>query len=192
RLASAVLLDAHSVMNFTNLRLTVSASKITELAALANVVNVEPWTAPRLFDERSAQVVAGQLAKDFKGTTGPGYMNWLQAHGFTSRFNFAIDVTDTGLDRGATAADKLHAAFLDGSGQSRVVYARDYTSDLDAGDVEGHGTINMSIAAGQATTDKDARDSGGYCYGLGIAPFAMIGSSRIFQSSGRFDLIDPV
>src|SRR5205085_7791530 len=67
RLASAVLLDAHSVMNFTNLRLTVSASKITELAALANVVNVEPWTAPRLFDERSAQVVAGQLAKDFKG-----------------------------------------------------------------------------------------------------------------------------
>ncbi|HEY9232550.1 MAG TPA: S8 family serine peptidase, partial [Blastocatellia bacterium] len=190
-LASAVLLDAHPVMNFINLRLTVNASKITELAALAGVVNIEPWNAPQLFDERSAQIVAGQLASDFKAPTGPGYMSWLQAHGFTSRFNFAIDVTDTGIDRGATTADKLHAAFLDGSGQSRVTYARDYTSDLDPGDVEGHGTINLSIAAGQATTDKDARDSGGYCYGLGIAPFAMIGSSRIFKSSGRFDLIDP-
>lgn len=191
RLASAVLLDAHPVLNFINLRLTVSASKVAELAALANVVNIEPWNAPQLFDERSAQIVAGQLASDFKGPTGPGYMSWLQAHGFTSRFNFAIDVTDTGLDRGATTADKLHAAFLDGSGQSRISYARDYTSDLDPGDVEGHGTINMSIAAGMATADKDGRDGSGYYLGLGIAPFAMIGSSRIFKSSGRFDLIDP-
>ncbi|HJQ22457.1 MAG TPA: S8 family serine peptidase [Blastocatellia bacterium] len=191
RLASAVRLDAHPVLNFINMRLTVSASKITELAALAGVVNIEPWSEPQLFDERAAQVVAGQLASDFKAPTGPGYMNWLQAHGFTSRFNFVIDVTDTGLDRGATTPDKLHAAFLDASGQSRVAYARDYTSDLDPGDVAGHGTINMSIAAGMATADPDARDSGGYNYGLGIAPFAMIGSSRIFKSSGRFDLIDP-
>ena len=191
RLASTVLLDAHTVLNFINLRLTVSAGKIAELAALPNVVNIEPWNVPQPFDERSAQVVAGQLANDFKGPTGPGYTSWLQAHGFTSRFGFVIDVTDTGIDRGATTPDKLHAAFLDPSGQSRVAYARDYTSDQDAGDVEGHGTINMSIAAGMATADKDARDSGGYNYGLGIAPFAMIGSSRIFASSGRFDMIDP-
>jgi hypothetical protein len=191
RLASIVLLDAYSVMNFTNLRLTVNASRITELAALPNVVNIEAWNAPQLFDERSAQIVAGQISSDFKGPTGPGYMNWLQAHGFTSRFNFAIDVTDTGIDRGATTADQLHAAFLDANGQSRVVYARDYTSELDPGDVEGHGTINLSIAGGAATADKDARDGSGYYYGLGIAPFALLGSSKIFQSSGRFDLIDP-
>jgi Subtilase family len=191
RLAAAVLLDAYSVLNFTNLRLTVKANKVTELAALPGVVNVEKWEPPRLLDERSAQIVAGQLASDFKGPSGPGYMNWLQAHGFTSRFDFAIDVTDTGIDRGLTAADKLHAAFLDGNGQSRVVYARDYTSELDPGDVEGHGTINMSIAAGMTTADKDGRDSSGYSYGLGIAPFVQIGSSRIFQSTGRFDLIDP-
>jgi hypothetical protein len=191
RLASAVLLDAYSVLNFTNLRLTVNANRITELAALPNVVNIEQWYAPQLFDERSAQIVAGQLTGDFKSPTGPGYMNWLQAHGFTSRFNFAIDVSDTGMDRGATTADKLHAAFLDAGGQSRVVYARDYTSELDPGDVQGHGTINVSIAAGAATADKDGRDSSGYYYGLGIAPFAQIGSSKIFQSLGRFDLIDP-
>jgi Subtilase family len=191
RLASNVLLDAYSVMNFTNLRLTVNAGRIAELAALPNVVNVETWNAPRLFDERSAQIVAAQIKDDFKGPTGPGYMNWLQAHGFTSQFNFAIDVTDTGIDRGATTADKLHAAFLNGNGQSRVVYARDYTSELDPGDVEGHGTINLSIAAGAVTADKDGRDSSGYYYGLGIAPFALLGSSRIFQSSGRFDLVDP-
>jgi len=191
RLASRVLLDAYSVMNFTNLRLTVNAGRIAELAALPNVVNIEAWNAPQLFDERSAQIVAGQYGTDFKGPTGPGYMTWLQAHGFTSRFNFAIDVTDTGIDRGATAADKLHAAFLDSNGQSRVLYARDYTSELDPGDVEGHGTLNLSIAGGAATTDKDGHDGSGYAYGLGIAPFAQLGSSKIFQSSGRFDLIDP-
>ncbi|HKP12105.1 MAG TPA: S8 family serine peptidase, partial [Blastocatellia bacterium] len=191
RLASSVISDAYSVLNFTNLRLSVKASQVTELAALPNVVNVEMWDAPRLFDERSAQVVAGQLASDFKAPTGPGYMSWLQAHGFTSRFNFVIDVTDGGLDRGSTAADKLHPAFLDANGQSRVVYSRDYTSELDGSDLEGHGTINASLAAGIATSDADARDSGGYYYGLGIAPFAQIGASKIFQSTGRFDLPDP-
>jgi hypothetical protein len=188
RLASTVLLDAYSVLNFTNLRLTVNAGRVIQLAALPNVVSIEAWDAPRPLDERSSQVVAGQLSSDFKGPTGPGYMNWLQAHSFTSRFNFAIDVTDTGIDRGATTADQLHAAFLDANGQSRVVYARDYTSELDPGDIEGHGTINLSIAGGAATA---AHDGSGYDYGLGIAPFALLGSSKIFQSSGRFDLVDP-
>jgi hypothetical protein len=191
RLATAVLSDAYAVMNFINLRLTVRASDVARLAALPNVINVESWDAPQLLDERSAQIVAGQLASDMKGPTGPGYMGWLQAHGFASRFNFAIDITDGGLDRGATTPDKLHAAFLDGSGQSRVLYARDYTSEDDGGDVEGHGTINASIAAGMTTSDTDGRDSNGYNYGLGIAPFAQIGASKIFQSTGRYDLIDP-
>ena len=98
--------------------------------------------------ERSAQVIAGSLTSDNKSASGPGYMNWLQAHGFASNFNFAIDVTDTGLDRGSIAADKLHPDFLDSNRQSRVIYARDYTSELDPSDIPGHGTINASIAAG--------------------------------------------
>ncbi|MEK6302886.1 MAG: S8 family serine peptidase [Acidobacteriota bacterium] len=192
RLASSVIGDAYEVSNFANLKMRIPASKVSQLAALPNVVNIEPWAAPQLFDERSNQIIAANLSADGKSPNGPGYMSWLAEHGFTSRFGFAIDVTDTGLDRGSTAADKLHPDFLDSQNQSRVLYARDYTSELDAGDVEGHGTINLSIAGGANTSAATgARDSAGFNYGLGVAPFALLGSSRIFQSAGRFDLIEP-
>ncbi|HVF89165.1 MAG TPA: S8 family serine peptidase [Blastocatellia bacterium] len=190
RLASSLVGDSYEVLDFTNLKMRVRARRIKELAALGNVVNIEPWTAPELYDERSSQIVAGELSADGKQARGPGYLAWLQAHGFASGFNFAIDITDTGMDRGSTAPDRLHPDFLDASGQSRVVYARDYTSELDAGDAGGHGTINMSIAGG-ANVSASARDSSGFNYGLGVAPFARLGSSRIFQSTGRFDLVEP-
>lgn len=190
-LASSVLVDAYGVLNFTNLRMKIDASRIAFLAALPSVVNVEPWTPPQLLDERSDQIVAGELTTDRTGPRGPGYAAWLAAHGFSSNFNFAIDVSDTGLDRGVITPDKLHPDFLDSNKQSRVLYARDYTSELDPGDIQGHGTLNMSIAAGASTAaDKDSRDPSGFNYGLGVAPFALIGSSKIFQSNGAFDLVD--
>jgi subtilase family protein len=192
KIASSVIGDAYDVLNFTNMRVTVQADRISELADLANVVNIEPWNPPQLFDERSSQTLAGSLTSDGKAASGPGYMNWLQAHGFASNFGFAIDITDTGLDRGSISADKLHPDFLNSNGQSRVIYARDYTSELDAGDVGGHGTINMSIAGGaSAGAQQGSVDSNGFHFGLGIAPFAMLGSSKIFQASQRFDLIEP-
>ena len=192
RFASQVLVDTYGVLGFTNLRIKIETSRIASLAALPSVVNIEPWSPPQLLDERSAQIVAGQLAVDSKSPVGPGYAAWLAAHGFSSTFNFAIDVSDSGLDRGAITPDKLHPDFLDANKQSRVIYARDYTSELDPGDTQGHGTINMSIAAGaNMSSDKDSRDPSGFNYGLGVAPFALIGSSRIFQSNGAFDLIDP-
>jgi subtilase family protein len=192
KLASRVLVDAYGVLNFTNLRIKIDASRIADLAALRSVVNIEPWIPPQLTDERSAQIIADDLTADRTGPRGPGYAAWLAAHGFSSTFSFAIDVSDTGLDRGAITADKLHPDFLDSNKQSRVLYARDYTSELDAGDIQGHGTINLSIAGGASMgSDKDYRDTAGFNYGLGIAPFALLGSSKIFQSSGSFDLIEP-
>ncbi|MEK6407142.1 MAG: S8 family serine peptidase [Acidobacteriota bacterium] len=192
KLASRVLVDAYGVLNFTNLRIKIDAGRIAGLAALQGVVNIEPWTAPRLMDERAGQIIAGQLTADLTAAQGPGYAAWLAAHGFSSTFNFAIDVSDSGLDRGAITPDKLHPDFLDSNKQSRVLYARDYTSELDPGDVAGHGTINLSIAGGGSTSsDKDLRDPSGFNHGLGIAPFALLGSSKIFQSNGAFDLVDP-
>jgi hypothetical protein len=192
KLASSMIGDAYTVLGFTNLRMTLEAAKIAQLAALPNMINVEPWNAPQMFDEHSAQIIAGELTSDGKAARGPGYIAWLGSRGFTSNFGFAIDVTDSGIDRGVRTADKLHPDFLDSSRQSRVVYARDYTSEQDPGDVGGHGTINLSIAGGGSVgSDNGSRDSSGYNYGLGIAPFALLGSSKIFQSSGRFDLIEP-
>ncbi len=192
RMAASVIGDAYTVLGFTNLRMKVEAKKIAALAALANVINIEPWSPPQMMDERADQIIASDLTDDNKEARGPGYLQWLAAHGFASRFNFAIDVADGGIDRGFTTPDKLHPDFLDANKQSRVVYARDYTSELDPGDVAGHGTINLSIAGGASiSADKDMRDSKGFNYGLGVAPFALLGSSKIFQSSGKFDLIEP-
>ena len=192
KIASSVISNEHTVLNFTNMRVKVDASRIGEIAALANVVNIEPWNPPQLMDERSSQILAGDLTSDSKSVNGPGYMNWLHSQGFTSNFNFAIDVSDSGFDRGSMSADNVHPDFLDANRQSRVRYVRDYTSELDAGDIDGHGTINLSIAGGaNISSEKDMRDSSGFNYGLGTAPFALLGSSKIFQSNGRFDLTEP-
>lgn len=188
--ASGLIGDAYKVLNFTNIKIRVDATRLAEISALPNVVNVEVWNAPQLFDERASQIVAGELLSDGKGPKAPGYMAWLQAHGFASRFGFLIDVTDTGIDRGSTQAANLHPDFKDAAGQSRVVYARDYTSELDPSDTQGHGTINLSIAGGYNVA-TDTRDAAGYNNGLGVAPFVGLGSSKIFQSGGRFDLNEP-
>ncbi len=192
KLAASLIVDAYPVLNFTTVKMRVDASRLTEIAALPNVVNIESWTEPRLFDERAGLIVASQFKSDGKELNAPGYMSWLQSKGLGGRFNFAIDVTDTGVDRGLLEAANLHPDFRDTAGQSRMVYARDYTSELDPSDVPGHGTINLSIAGGyNVSSANEARDSGGFSYGLGIAPLVSLGSSKIFQSNGRFGLNEP-
>ena len=47
---------------------------------------------PELHDERSAQIVAGNLTGN--APSGPGYDAWLVTKGFGAPFGFAIDVTD--------------------------------------------------------------------------------------------------
>ncbi|MEW6129100.1 MAG: S8 family serine peptidase [Acidobacteriota bacterium] len=192
KIAQSIIFKPYAVLNLTNIKISVAANRIAEIAALKNVVNIEGWTVPVLRDERANQIITGRLKNDGKEPEGPGYMNWLQTNGLASRFNFAIDVTDSGIDRGSTATANLHRDFLDAANQSRVIYAREYTNELDASDLAGHGTINLSIAGGYNTATESAfRDSANYNYGLGIAPFASLGSSKIFKSDGRFGLSEP-
>ena len=119
--------------------LDLSAAEVAELAADPAVVAIEPAGVPRLLDERGAQIVAGNLTGN--APSGPGYQAWLTSKGFGAPFGFAIDVTDSGLDRGDTTA--VHPDLL-----GRVGYAHDFTLDPDATDCGGHGTNVASIAAG--------------------------------------------
>jgi hypothetical protein len=192
QLAITTITGPYEVGVYTNLKLKVLAANVGRLAALSGVVNIEPWSPPQLFDERSAQVLVRNLTADGRTASGPGYLNWLASRGFTSRFSFGIDVTDTGVDRGFTDPANLHADLLDESGQSRLIYARDFTADGDAGDIPGHGTINLSIAGGANRSASAAvKDKDGFAFGIGIAPFALLGSSKIFEASGRFGLSEP-
>jgi subtilisin-like proprotein convertase family protein len=168
RLASE-LSAAHVRTQFLDL----TAAEVADLAADPAVVAIEPAGVPELHDERGAQIVAGNLAGN--GPSGPGYEAWLSTKGFGAPFGFAIDVTDSGLDRGDTVL--VHPDLL-----GRVGYAHDYTLDPDATDCGGHGTNVASIAAGLGTAA--GQDAQGFKHGLGVAPYAQVGASKIFRCTG--------
>jgi subtilisin-like proprotein convertase family protein len=153
--------------------LELDAGAVERLAADPAVVAIEPAGVPKLHDERGAQIVAGNLTGN--APSGPGYEAWLATKGFGAPLGFAIDVTDSGLDRGDTVL--VHPDLL-----GRVGYAHDYTTDPDAKDCGGHGTNVASIAAGLGTAA--GQDAQGYKHGLGVAPFAQVGASKIFRCTG--------
>ena len=161
--------------------LTLSAAEAADLARDPAVVTVEPYGEPRLADERGAQIVAGNLAGFVP--SGAGYLDWLVDDARipnSSTFNFAIDVTDEGLDGGLIPP--AHQDFV-----SRVSYLNDYSGDTGdaARDCGGHGTNVASIAAGNNTgSGALVEDGAGYNYGLGVAPFAQLGASKVFPCGG--------
>jgi subtilisin-like proprotein convertase family protein len=159
--------------------LDLSADEVARLAADPAVVAIEPAGVPKLHDERGAQIVAGNLSGS--APSGPGYQGWLTSKGFGAPFGFAIDVTDSGLDRGSTVS--VHPDLL-----GRVGYAHDFTLDPDATDCGGHGTNVASIAAGLASAS--GQDAQGYRHGLGVAPYAEVGASKIFRCSGAASAVN--
>lgn len=181
RPGDVVLAAPAAVGAYTAVRLEVTPERAAELARTPGVSRVWPWTPPRMHDERSSQIVAGAIDPEGQ-LTAPGYVEWLDARGLGGALGTVVDVTDSGFDRGS--AEDVPDELRDGDGASRVVYARDFTQNEDPHDISGHGTLNASIVAGTTT----ATDGGGYAFGLGIAPGARIGSSRIFDDRGDFGL----
>jgi subtilisin-like proprotein convertase family protein len=180
-----------SIGGLTTQFVSLSGAEIDALAADPAVVSVTPYSMPELLDERSAQIVAGNLTPEGL-PSGPGYLSWLDGNGFAgpnSTFDdFVVDVADTGLDIG-TAAPSHSDFYVSGSkaGASRVAYARDWTADPSANDCSGHGTNVASIAAGYgAGSGTQNQDSSGFKYGIGAAPRALIGASKIFGCNGGF------
>jgi subtilisin-like proprotein convertase family protein len=174
----------------------LSSAEVAELARDPGVVAVEAYAEPRLLDERAAQIVAGRLISP--ALTQPmasEYDDWLvnaQRIPTNSNFDFAIDVTDTGFDNGTNAG---HGDFRTlGSGASRVAYLHNYTSDSNAADCRGHGTNVASIAVGYNDhPNQPAEADGGFNHGMGVAPFALVGASKLFDCAGNaVDDWDPV
>ena len=167
--------------------LQLTAVEASELARDPAVVALEPYAEPGLADERAAQIVAGNLSGF--APSAPGYLDWLvDPARFPSEatFDFAIDVTDEGLDDGVIPP--AHADFrVQGSGASRVAYLSNYSADPDAKDCGGHGTNVASIATGyNSAGGATAEEASGFNYGLGVAPFALVGASKIFTCAGAF------
>ena len=183
RQALRVNREPRRFLHYVVLSVTLPAERLMEIAGLDQVLFAGPAVEMTLQDERGAQIIAGNLNAEGTQPSGPGYMSWLGSKGLNEQADFAIDFTDSGLDRGSTEPFLLHPDFLDSALQSRVVYIINYASDGFRDDRRGHGTIVASIAAGRGVIDRD--DATGYLYGLGLDPWARVGVSRIFDRNGR-------
>jgi subtilisin family serine protease len=170
--------------------LALTPAEASELAADPGVIGVEAYAEPRLLDERGAQIVAGLLTPPAltQPAEPPSYRDWLLGKGFTGEtFDFAVDVTDEGLDDGADPP--AHPDFREGGAAAqpdRVAYLANYTSDPDARDCGGHGSNVASIAAGHGQPGSEYEDDRGFDHGMGVAPFAQVGASKIFACDGTF------
>ncbi|MDC8014947.1 S8 family serine peptidase [Tahibacter soli] len=179
------------VLKFANLALRVRAADVPAIAARPDVTYVGLRTEAVLFDEQQALILSGDMAP---GPAAPSYLAFLLDRGFSrDPTDYAlVDITDSTIHEGtsgvtalATADEMLH---VDGdiARPSRVEYVENCSTVPDAqlGSMDGHGSINAGILAGydQRTgypyVDLDGRHSG-----LGINPFARIGSTTIFTGS---------
>jgi hypothetical protein len=171
------------ILNYRNVRLKVHSSRLAEIARRSDVVWIEPWSAPELFDERQNLIMAGNFIGN--QLSPPGYLAWLRSKGITTTPDFVVDVADSGIDQGNLDPVVLHKDFLNASGLSRVVYARLVSSpqvDGSSNDTGGHGTINAAIVGGYNTnTAFPYVDAGGYSFGLGVHPFVKLGVTKIFN-----------
>jgi hypothetical protein len=199
--ARKVLMEEFRASGIIHIKVLAESNRLVELARASEIIAIEPSPEMRLMDERANQIIAGAISVDTVNNiqvsrpASPGYMAFLNSHGFNNDFNFAIDIGDTGFDIGSSDASKVHQDFLNSAGVSRIAYLNDFTNDFHPGDLTiqpshdpaGHGTINASIAAGFNNKSGPAfNDSQGYLYGLGVAPFARVGISKVFTDDGDF------
>jgi subtilisin-like proprotein convertase family protein len=169
--------------------LTLSAAERDALAADPAVVSISPYSTPVPLDERSAQIVAGNLSGGAP-TGANDYLNWLTSQGFgNGTLDFAIDIADSGLDTGNASAPGHPDFYVNGvsPGTSRVAYARNWTGDASAQDCIGHGSNVASIAAGYSVAGPTRQDGSGFRHGLGAAPRVKVGVSKFFNCSGQFN-----
>ena len=171
------------ILNCVDVSILAAPDRVAGLAAISDVLWIEPAPETRMFDERQDQIVAANYSGN--QLAAPGYLNWLRSRGLDSPTDFIIDLADSGIDQGSLDPEILHKAFLSAAGNSRIAYARFLGADGQTGPVDdttGHGTLNASIIAGyNESTGLPDIDTDGYAFGLGVAPFATLGITKVFD-----------
>ncbi len=193
-LADSVLADAVEAVGGTyiNMRLAVRGDRLRAITKVDAVINVEPFVEPKLFCERQGQIVAGNLTASLQNPSGPGYLAWLAARGFsaTAADYPVVAVVDDGVDNGTTSPLNNEFRELNGpAAPSRILFAvappGSATTSTDGPD--GHGNINASIVGGyNASTGAAVEDGFGFNYGLGISPYGRLSNVRVFAPN--FDI----
>ncbi len=154
---------------YVNIDVVLDPTVFAALSRLPSVFAIEPRGVPGRKDERQGSTVAGNVH-----STGPNdtdYLGWLASMGFdSSQFgSFSVNV----VDDATTINGHPDLPF------GRIDFQINPTSQT--GGEAGHGFINAHIIGGfNNLTGSTYNDTAGYNYGLGIAPFAHLGSTAIF------------
>lgn len=162
---------------YENVPCEIDPAYLAWLAARPAVFALEPTGTREMYDERQGQIVAGNVAG--ASPSAPGYLDWLASKGFSSsQFgSFAVNVVDDATS--LSGHPDLAAA--------RVAFQ--HNPSAQSGPQGGHGFLNAHIIAGlNSGTGAANEDAAGYNYGLGVAPWARVGSTAIFGPAA----IDPV
>jgi subtilisin-like proprotein convertase family protein len=186
--ALQVLAPSYQVLDYLDVTVKLDGANIEDLARDSHVFAIEPRPEARLFDEAQGQIMGNQLNGAGTQPAGPGYLAWLASLGFpgSNPFPFSVDVTDDGVDRGSLT-DVNNEFKVDGlsGGASRLAFINNYSGDALGDSRAGHGNINASIICGYNSGSGAAvEDASGYNYGLGLAPWARIGDSKVFNNAG--------
>ncbi len=158
---------------YLNLHLVLDPIHFRQLARRSDVFAIEIDGTRKRLDERQGQVLAGNLSGGSPSSTG--YLAWLASMGFnSSQFgSFSVNVVDDAMS--LTGHPDLNSG--------RVDFALNPTGQ--SGAEAGHGFLNAHIVAGLNSSAGAAfNDALGYNYGLGMAPWAHVGSTAIFGPSG--------
>ena len=151
-LALRMLSPWEPIMAFQNATAVVHFLDIPAIAALPDVVIVEPYQPPQLLDEKQAQTLAGNLTPDGSGPKAPGYLAWLQSRGFSQNpADYPIlDIVDDGIGNGLAGKAGGDVTFRVGglsAGASRVAYISNCTSTATAAASKGTGTSTPALPA---------------------------------------------
>ncbi len=190
--ALSVLGDWEPVLRYQNIRVVVPVTAVSAISARPDVVWVGPTPQVKMMDEVQAQILTGQWAASGQNYVTPGYMNWLEAHGFSANpYDYPIvDITDDGVGLGGTEAGDMTLSAVSGPNNlasSRLAYVVDCTAAQNGGSIGGHGHLNLSIAGGMdGRQGQPYQDEDGFQRGLGVNPYGRFASTRIF--SPAYDL----
>jgi hypothetical protein len=156
----------NDVLSYWNVALVVDGANLHELARDPRVFAIEPLADPILLDERQGQIVAGNLDASGTQAANAAYLSWLAGKGFpgaANPFDFAVDVTDDGVDRGSTTDVNVEfrvGGTASGAEPARLQPRLHQRPDRDGR--AGHGNINASIIGGHnASTGPAYEDAAG-------------------------------
>ncbi|MCP3917825.1 MAG: S8 family serine peptidase, partial [bacterium] len=170
---STTPIEHYRIGPYVNVGATLAPATFRSFAADPSVFAIEDRGTPQRTDERQGQIGAGNVSGT--GPSAPTYLAWLASEGFnSSQFgSFAINVVD----------DSTSLAGHPDLPSGRVAFTQNPTGQT--GSQSGHGFLNAHIVAGfNSSTSAAVNDSAGYNYGLGIAPWARVGSTAIFGPGG--------